>query len=248
MLNRVFGVLAGLSLIFVAESNRTNAQEKAAEVAQNDPSIAKWEKEIAALEELDSTEKAGKDSILFLGSSSIRLWKSMADDLAPWPVVRRGYGGAKFSDLAFYIKRLMMAHSPRAVVIYVGNDITGKPETDKTPEDVLKLYERVISDIRLKAAEAEIFVIGITPSPKRFVAWEQLQKLNALLEARCEKDERLHFIRTAEQYLTTDGRPRPELYVSDQLHQNADGYKLWSGIIKAELEKILGAPTTNTSR
>jgi len=132
--------------------------------------IAKYEKDISAWEKCDETEVANESSILFLGSSSIRRWESMPTDMAPWQTVGRGYGGAKFSDLAVFAPRLLVAHHPRGVVVYVGNDIVGKPESDKKPEEVVRLFGIVAEAVKKQAPEAEIFLIGITPSPSRFKA------------------------------------------------------------------------------
>lgn len=235
-----FGCLA---FVFLASPLAAFAQEKKAPEPTTPEGIkAKWEKDIAALEKLDKTEVADEKSILFLGSSSIRRWESIAQDMEPWTVVRRGYGGAKFSDLVFFTERLMAAHSPRAVVVYVGNDITGNEKTDKKPDEVVKLFSQVVGDIHRKKADAEIFVIGITPSPKRFVAWSTIQQANDSLKEFCSQNKRLHYIETAASYLTQDRQPRPELYVEDKLHQNADGYKIWSGLIRKELESVFGKP------
>jgi lysophospholipase L1-like esterase len=199
---------------------------------------AKWEKDIAAWEAKDKSEVADDSSILFLGSSSIRRWNTLSRDMAPWPCIGRGYGGAKYSDLAIYAPRLLAAHHPRGVVIYVGNDITGKPNDDKTPEEVVRLFGIVVDAVKKQSPKAEVFVIAITPAPSRFAAWPQIQKANQQLKAYCEKGERLHFIETHPFYLTADGNPRPELYVEDRLHQNESGYQVWSGIIRKELERV----------
>jgi lysophospholipase L1-like esterase len=202
---------------------------------------AKWEKDIAAWEERDKSEVAGEDTLLFLGSSSIRRWDTLSRDMAPWKSIGRGYGGAKFSDLAIYAPRLLAAHHPRGVVVYVGNDIVGKPETDKKPEEVVRLFGIVVDAVRKQVPQAEIFLIALTPAPSRFGGWPQIQEANQHLKAYCEKDPKLHFIVTHPSYLTADNQPRPELFVSDRLHQNEDGYKIWSGIIKKELEKVFAA-------
>ncbi len=208
---------------------------------------AKWEKDIADWEQKDQSEVANESSLLFLGSSSIRRWETLSRDLTPWPCVGRGYGGAKFSDLAIYAPRLLAAHHPRAVVIYVGNDVTGKAEQDKTPEEVVRLFGIVVDAVKKQAPHAEIFSIEITPSPVRFGAWSKIQAANRQLKAFCEKDTKLHFIETHPSYLTEDGQPRPELYVEDQLHQNEEGYKIWSGIIRKELERVFGSPTVSST-
>ena len=160
--------------------------------------------------------------------------------MAPWPVVGRGYGGAKFSDLAIYAPRLLAAHHPRGIVIYVGNDITGKADQDKAPEEIVRLCGIVVEAVKKQAPNAEIFLIAITPSPVRFAAWPKIQAANQQLKEFCQKDSKLHFIETHPSYLTADGQPRPELFVEDRLHQTADGYKIWSGIIRKELDRVFG--------
>jgi lysophospholipase L1-like esterase len=224
---------------FAQESDKTKAQ------AAHERALEKFEEAIKSYEKQDESEVASKNTILFLGSSSIRLWESMAEDLKPWPVVRRGYGGAKFSDLAVFAPRLLKAHHPRAVVIYVGNDITGNAVEDKSPEEVVQLFESVAATIRNQHAPAEIFLIAITPAPKRFEVWPKTKEANTKLKQACERGERMHFIETESKYLTSSGEPKPELYRDDRLHQNSDGYKIWSSIIRSALEVKLGSPTVN---
>ncbi len=238
--------IAVCAFVCLRDDTKTFGQELDSLKDYREPS-AKWEKDIVAWEKKDLTEVADENSLLFLGSSSIRRWTTLPKDLAPWPCIGRGYGGAKFSDLAIYAPRLLAAHHPRGVVIYVGNDITEKTELNKTPEEVVRLFSIVVDAVKKQVPKAEIFVIAITPSPKRFQAWPDIQAANTQLKAFCEKDSKLHFIETHSLYLTAEGQPRPELYVSDQLHQNEDGYKIWSGIIRKELERVFGSPKLSTN-
>ncbi len=217
--------------------------KKAADTVET--AIEKYEKSVVDWEKRDETEVADETSILFLGSSSIRRWESMPQDMAPWKTIGRGYGGAKFSDLAVFAPRLLAAHHPRGVVVYVGNDIVGKPESDKKPEEVVRLFGIVAEAVKKQAPQAEIFVIAITPSPARFKAWPEIQEANKQLKEFCERNAKLHFIETHPSYLTAEGQPRAELFVKDQVHQNQDGYQIWSGIIRQELEKVFGPPVAD---
>jgi hypothetical protein len=45
--------------------------------------FAKWEKEISAFEQQDRENPPPKNAIVFVGSSSIRLWSTLAEDF-PW--------------------------------------------------------------------------------------------------------------------------------------------------------------------
>ena len=203
-------------------------------------STKRWEKDIANFESLDQTESHPDDAILFVGSSSIRLWETLARDMAPHPVIQRGYGGAKFSDLAVFAKRIIHPHDFRAVVIFVANDIVGKA-TDLTPEEVALLYKDVVKTVRTKNAEAPVFLIAITPTKSRWAAWPQIKKANAAMQGICQAEHKVHFIPTEKQFLNSEGTPKTELFRDDQLHLNADGYALWTKIVRAKLDPKLAA-------
>lgn len=198
-----------------------------------------WEKDIKELELLDQKQVDAKDSILFIGSSSIRLWTSMAEDMAPWPTIRRGYGGAKFTDLVVYAERLVAKHDYRALAVFVANDITGGAD-DKSPEEVVSLCQMLVKLVRKTHPNKPIFFIAITPNSKRFHVWDKIHKANQLIEEYAESDPKIHFIDTEKYYFGEDGKPRDELFVEDKLHQNSAGYKQWAAIIKKQLDAELG--------
>ena len=60
-----------------------------------------FENQIQKLENLNEY-KSMKDYLLFIGSSSIRRWVSLAEDMAPYPSINRGYGGAHYYDPVSY--------------------------------------------------------------------------------------------------------------------------------------------------
>ena len=228
-------VILSLCLTFLS------IQSSAAQVADKYGAAAKkkWEATIQKFEALDRKTDYPAESILFMGSSSIRLWSTLAKDMAPYPVIQRGYGGAKFQDLAVFAKRIVHPHEFRAVVIFVANDIVGK-ETDLTPPQVAELYRDVVKTIREKDAKAPVFLIAITPTKSRWKAWPQIKKSNAAMEAVCKAQDNVHFIETESHFLRNDGTPKTELFRDDQLHLNADGYKLWTNIVRRELDGKLG--------
>jgi len=234
--------LVVIALIFCAMPYVCCAQDKTTE---SDPlaqyrkqAEAKWEAEIVKLEKLDQQQADPKDPILFIGSSSMRLWKSLAEDMAPRKVINRGYGGAKFSDLAVYVDRIVNPHEFQALVIFVGNDIIGK-EDDKSPEELARLFKFVVGRVRVKHPTAPIFLIAVTPTPSRFKAWPEIRKANTALEEACNADPTLHFIATEKHYLDADGQPIPKYFVKDMLHQNEVGYKVWAELVRKSLGKVL---------
>lgn len=223
-------------LLVVAKESPVLAEDPLASYRQQ--AIEKWEADIKLLEAKDAREMDPDHAILFIGSSSIRRWESIAKDMAPWPTIQRGYGGAKFSDLAVFAERLVKPHKFDAVVIYVGNDVTGGKE-DKSVAEVVRLFKLVVETVRKSHAKAPIFLVEITPAPSRFAAWPKIRELNAALRATCQNGSNLHFISTSSHYLDKSGQPITAYYVADRLHQNSAGYAVWSKIIKAELEAVM---------
>jgi hypothetical protein len=207
-------------------------------IAQS-PETDAWEKDIRKFEHLDSVETYPSNAILFAGSSSIRLWSTLANDMAPYPVIQRGYGGARLSDFSFFAGRIIYPHPCRAIVLFVANDITGS-DVDKTPEEVCDLFLKVLNTIRQKFPDTPVFWISITPTGLRWKSWPQIEKANILIQKACKKEENTYFINTKDLFLNASGLPKDELFRSDRLHLNEDGYKVWTAVIRKELEKVIG--------
>jgi len=200
--------------------------------------VKKWNDEIIKLEKLNDSVESADDAILFIGSSSIRLWENIASDMAPYKTIQRGYGGAKFSDLVVFAERLIKPHRYQALVIFVGNDVTGKPE-DRTPQEVEELAKYVCEVSLAHRPDAPVFIIEITPTPSRFAAWKKISEANSRLRELTLVKPGTHFIATADSYLDENKLPKAELFRDDRLHQNDAGYALWKSIIKRKLDSVL---------
>lgn len=200
--------------------------------------VTKWEPDIQKFETLDKTENYPDDAVMFAGSSSIRLWSALATDMAPYGVIQRGYGGAKLSDFAVYADRIFSPHECSALVFFVANDITGS-ENDKSPEEVRKLFSIIYKTFRRDHPGVPVFYIAVTPSRLRWKAWQEINKGNSLISEWCGKHRNTYFIRTDTAFLNGAGEPREELFGSDKLHLNDNGYKVWTRIIKGEMNRVL---------
>ena len=202
----------------------------------DDPQNAKWKDEIQEFKKLDSVETYSNDAILFAGSSSIRLWDNIDEDMFPFKIIKRGYGGAKLNDFAYYAKEIIYPHKFIALVLFIANDISGS-ENDKTPKDVADLFSYTIDLVRDKYHDEPIFWIQITPTLNRWDVWDKTNEANNLIKEICENSDNLHFIETENLFLTNDDLPNTDLFIDDQLHLNKDGYQVWSEKIKSELNK-----------
>ena len=205
---------------------------------QDLPEVKAWENDIVKFEQLDRTESYPDDAILFTGSSSIKLWSSLAEDMDPFPVIQRGFGGSRLSDLAVYGDRIFKPHKYRAVVLFIANDITGS-ERDKSPQEVAALFKYVLKIIRKSHPDTPVFWIEVTPTASRWEVWPEIQKATLLIRRVCENHKNTYSIRTDFAFLNEDGKPKDELFVTDKLHLNPQGYAVWTEIIKNELKRVL---------
>ena len=205
---------------------------------QSQPEVKAWDNDIKSFEQLDRSVAYSDKSILFVGSSSIRLWSSLEKDMAPYPVIQRGFGGSKLSDLVVYASRIIDPHPYRAIVIFVANDITGSKE-DKSPDEVASLFSNVLKTIRKTHPDTPVFWIEITPTPSRWQVWPSIQKANALIKNICINKKNAYFINTDFAFLNEKGVPRNYLFREDRLHLTEKGYAVWTEIIKKELNKVV---------
>jgi len=218
-----------VSLLFLASCSAPKVQSQVGN---------KWAGEIAAFDKLNQTEKYSDQSILFVGSSSIRLWSTIKEEMAPYPVIQRGFGGSNSPAVLHYIEQIAYPHQFQAVVIFIANDITGSPN-DLTPKQSTENFRQIVKIIRAKYKKQPVFIVAVTPSQSRWKKWPVIQENNENLKALCKKGKNLYFIETAQSFLNDKGEPRNELFRDDYLHLNHDGYLVWGKLIKAELDKIL---------
>ncbi len=193
----------------------------------------KWEKDIAAFEEKDKASPAPQNEIVFVGSSTMRMWKT-AEAFPDLKVINRGFGGSQISDAVKYADRIILPYKPRIVVVFAGgNDIN----VGKAPEQVAEDFKSLAGKIHAALPKTKVYYISLFPNVKRREQDAKCVKVNELIQAFLKTDERLGYIDTAKVMRAADGGPRPELLSDDGLHMNADGYKLWNEIVGAVLRK-----------
>ena len=219
----------------IAQEESPDADEILA--GYREAALKRGEDDISKLEARDECEPDPADAVLFVGSSSIRRWQALAIDMTPYRTIQRGYGGAKYSDLAVYAERLICPHDYRALVIFVGNDVSGKP-TDHTPEQVEQLVKHVVRVAQRHRPQSPVLLIEVTPTEKRWAVWPKIRAVNARLREIALATPHTYFLPTAGHFLRPEGTPRSELFGEDKLHLNSQGYGLWSQLIRRRLDEI----------
>jgi len=205
----------------------------------DDPTV--WEKQIREFEKADRESSPPSGVVVFTGSSSIRYWKSLQADMAPLPVLNRGFGGSQIHQVTHYADRIIFPYGPRAVVFYAGeNDIAGATKR-KSPQEVLEAYRTFCHTVHERLPGVPIWYIAIKPPKRQSESWPTMQEANRLVREFCATDNRLHFIDIVPAMLDAEGKPRPELYRWPGSHLSHQGYVTWTAVVKPVLEEALQA-------
>jgi lysophospholipase L1-like esterase len=191
--------------------------------------IAMWDAPLAAFAAADSKQAPPPNGVLFVGSSSIRLWDGLQSDFASLPVViNRGFGGSTLSDCVHYLDRLVVRYRPRLVLVYAGdNDLA----EGKTADDVLHQFDAFVQGVHAALPETRIAFISIKPSPARASLLPEIRRANLLVEQFAHTHPGVAYVDVFTPMLAADGSPRGELFRPDALHLNATGYALWKSVI-----------------
>lgn len=183
-----------------------------------------WEKEINAFAEIDAKQTPPEKAVLFTGSSSIRLWKTLREDFPNLKVINRGFGGSRFEDLNYYAPKIVLPYKPRLIVVYTGeNDI----QDGQTAENVLADFKEFIAFRNKDLPKTPIIYISLKPSILRWAKWPEMKRANELIHDEAKKNKRVTFFDIASKMLGADGKPLPDIFVADGLHMNEKGYKIW---------------------
>src|SRR3989442_5624631 len=138
--------------------------------AETNHDFGKWEKEIAAYEQMDRTNPPPKGALLFIGSSTVRLWKTLAQDFPKHQVINRGFGGSEIVDSTHFAPRVILPYKPRMIFLRAGgNDLN----SGKSPEAVFGDFKEFVAKVHSKLPLAEIVFISLSPSIAR---WGQAEK------------------------------------------------------------------------
>jgi hypothetical protein len=188
--------------------------------------------DIEAFVEADRIAPPASGGILFVGGSSIRLWATLAEDMAPLPVVRRGFGGAHLMHVIHEMDSIVIPYVPRAIVLYAGdNDIA----YGRSAEAVAGEFREFVQAIHAALPKTDVWYLSMKPTTTQASFWPEMSRANRQIAAIVRDDPRLRFIDADPLLLTRGGKADAELLRFDGVHLNGKGYAMWASLIKPPL-------------
>tara|TARA_B100001057_G_scaffold421495_1_gene442482 strand:- start:491 stop:1198 length:708 start_codon:yes stop_codon:yes gene_type:complete len=202
--------------------------------------IQQWSKDNAFIDEINEFKRLDKENfpekgkILFTGSSSIRFWDSLKEDMEPLEVLNRGFGGAQISHVIHHFEEIIKPYNPKAIVFFCGtNDLTAL----KTPKETMNDFKKFLNLVRNEFGNIKVYVIGIKPTVDRFYLDKEERIFNSSINLLASEDTYIEYINVWDSMLNPDGTRMPELYIEDGLHMNEKGYEIWTRLVRKSLLK-----------
>ncbi|HMT97484.1 MAG TPA: GDSL-type esterase/lipase family protein, partial [Ferruginibacter sp.] len=193
-------------------------------------------KDIQNFRRQDSIAMPAKDPILFIGSSSFTLWKSVKEDFPGYPILNRAFGGSTLSDLIYYVKDIVYPYQPRQIVIYCGeNDFAANDSL--YPSQVAKRFELLFVIIRKKFPKVPVVYVSMKPSPARVKLMAKFNVANVMIRSFLKDKKNTAFVDVYHAMLNADGSVNESIFLADKLHMNKKGYAIWQPLIQNKLKK-----------
>jgi lysophospholipase L1-like esterase len=193
----------------------------------------RFKSEIEELVQKEHQFEPGKKLVLFTGSSSVRMWKDVAEYFPDYNVINHGFGGSHFSDLIYYYEELIPKYNPDYLFIYEGdNDIA----SNKKPGKILKEAKELVGHIQQDLPKTKVVLISPKPSVARWHLSKNYQKLNKKLERFAKKTDNLEYADVWSAMLDENDQVFTDVFLDDNLHMNKKGYDIWGKVIGEFME------------
>lgn len=192
-----------------------------------------YEDEVGQLDK--KLRNSSPNSVIFYGSSTVRLWTGLEQDFPDVKPINAGFGGSTLAACAWFFERLIVPAKPRTMVLYAGDNDLGD---GRHPEEVYLSFCALTAKIQRDLPDTDVTFVSIKPSPSRWHIVEQIRAANRYIENEIKRLPRFSFVDLTSVMLTPDGKPRKELYQADGLHMNPDGYALWRRELTARVPDL----------
>ena len=240
LIRPLYACLLACLLTLLAACASTPAQPAGPPQVPEQVSSADWEQDMQRFAAEDAVAPPPKHAVLFIGSSSIRFWDTLATDFPGIPAINRGFGGSQIRDSTWYADRIVVPYAPRMIVFYAGeNDL----ESGRSPQQVRDDFHAFVARVRRDLPGVRIAYISSKPSPLRVRLLEAERQANALIEGDARR-LKVQFIDVFTPMLDAQGQPREELFREDRLHMNRTGYELWTRVVAPYLGADGSTPVT----
>jgi lysophospholipase L1-like esterase len=213
-------------LFFLLLANVLHAQEQKPDF---------WN-DIQSFKKQDAVSFPPKNAILFIGSSSFTMWKDVQNYFPSHTIINRGFGGSSLPDVIRYANDIILPYQPKQIVIYCGENDVAASDT-VTGKLVFNRFKQLFTIIRNRYPKVKVTYVSMKPSPSRQLLLSKMIYGNELIKKYLSSKKRTSYVDVYLEMIDDEGKPRPELFLDDNLHMNKTGYAIWQKLIEPHLLK-----------
>ena len=191
-----------------------------------------YEAEVRELEHVRSRQQRPP---IFYGSSSFRMWSTLAEDVDP-RVLNMGFGGSTLEACDYFFARLIPPRNPRSLLLYAGDNDLGD---GRSVEQVLGWFQSLADKVQALLGDIPFGFVSVKPSPARYELIDRIRRLNELVHSEMDSRPSSFYVDVFPKMLDQSGKPRRELFLDDGLHLSREGYLLWSRVLAPFRNQIL---------
>ena len=193
-----------------------------------------YEEDVKQLEKKSLNNNYEAETI-FYGSSSVRMWSTLADDFGSIKPINLGFGGSTLAACVWFFDRVMMNYNPKRLVIYAGDNDLGD---GRHPEELFIFFQQLIVNVRDRFGDIPCYYISLKPSISRWNIVDKFKYANNLIETEIvKKTDNWHFVNIFKEMVDVKGYPKKELFVGDGLHLSPLGYQIWKQALDAQINR-----------
>jgi len=199
--------------------------------------IDRFENEIENFRRFDNRNSLAKNPVLFVGSSSIVYWETSIS-FPEFLIINRGFGGASLPEIIHYYDDIIKKHSPSILVVYCDTDV----ESGKSPSVAVNAFKELVNKVKKDFPKTQILILSMKPTLIDYFLGKDVRKnkiiANKQLSEYCNDEKNLHFVDIIIPMLNPDGSLRSDIFLSDRMHLNPLGYKLWNPVIREKIASL----------
>ena len=191
----------------------------------------RFEMDIRAFEKEDRNNPKPKDAVLFLGSSSIRMWKSLEDDFPGIDIINRGFGGSTNADALHFFDRIVKPYEPAKIVYFEGSNDLAR----LSPQQVTDSTEKFINLVKKELPGTEVILLSVKVSVSRKYNVPKVLETNKLLKKMAAKYDFVPYVDICPPLIDENNKVKHDLFSADSTHMNKKGYETWVEILRPVL-------------
>jgi lysophospholipase L1-like esterase len=194
-----------------------------------------YEEEVSALEQRLREAPPPAGQVAFYGSSSMRMWESLEEELRAVGALNLAFGGSTLEACVWFFERLVVPCQPRAIVCYAGDNDLGD---GRTPDEVVASFRELLVKVDTHFPTIPFTMLSIKPSPSRWHLADRIRSTNEAIRRELQGRDGRYYIDIFSAMLGSDGRPNESLFLEDKLHVSPRGYQVWKRLLASRSGEI----------